>query len=266
MKGSATSFLMTFYRMCVMPLLAALVAAPTVAWADDANEILKSMSQYLASQKNLSVSFDSDIEVVTPEVQKIQFASSGQLELSRPDKIRARRTGGYNDVEIIFDGKTATVYGRNLNGYVQIDAPGSVDQLTDRLRNQFGMEVPGADLLSSDAYQVLSSDVISGAHIGRGVIDGVECEHLAFRGRETDWQIWVALGDRPLPLKYVITSKAIASAPEYTVVVKWKTDVQPSADAFVFTPPAGTKKLDTDALAGLDEIPREMEMAKGGQK
>jgi hypothetical protein len=116
--------------MAVMALVAAaMAAAPTVVWADDAKEILKSMSQYLANQKNLSASFDSDIEVITPEVQKIQFASSGHLEISRPNKIRASRTGGYADVEIIFDGKTATVYGKNLNGYVQIDAPGSVDQL-----------------------------------------------------------------------------------------------------------------------------------------
>jgi hypothetical protein len=119
--------------------------------------------------------------------------------------------------------------------------------------------------LSSDVYEVLSSDLISGAHIGRGVIDGVECEHLAFRGRDTDWQIWVQLGDRPLPRKYVITSKAIAGAPEYSVLIKeWKTDVQPSADAFVFVPPAGAKKLDIHALSGLDEIPPET--AKRGQK
>jgi hypothetical protein len=246
-------------------LVTVLAVAPSVVWADDANEILKAMSQFLANQKNISASFDSDIEVITPQVQKIQFASSGHFEMSRPDQILASRTGGYSDMKIVFDGKTATLYGKNINGYVQIDAPGSVDQLTDRLRNQFGMEIPGADLLSSHAYEVLMSDVISGAHIGRGVVDGVECQHLAFRGRDTDWQIWIQLGDRPLPRKYVITSKAVAGAPEYTVVIRnWKTDVQPSADAFVFTPPAGARKLDFKALSRLDEIP--LETGNGGQK
>jgi hypothetical protein len=246
-------------------LVTVLAVAPTVVWADDANEILKAMSQYLASQKNISASFDSDVEVITPQVQKIQFDSSGHFEMSRPGQIRASRTGGYSDMEIVFDGKTATLYGKNINGYVQIDAPGSVDQLTDRLRNQFGMMIPGADLLSSQPYEVLMSDVISGAHIGRGVVDGVECQHLAFRGGDTDWQIWIQLGDRPLPRKYVITSKAVAGAPEYTVVIRdWKTDVQPSADAFVFTPPEGSRKLDFKALSRLDEIPPET--GNGGQK
>jgi hypothetical protein len=125
--------------------------------------------------------------------------------------------------------------------------------------------LPGVDLLSSNVYDVLTSDVISGAHIGRGVVDGVECEHLAFRSEDTDWQIWVQLGNRPLPRKYVITSKAIAAAPEYTVVIKdWKTDVQPSANAFVFVPPPGAQKLDVKALSSFDEVPPEA--MKGDQK
>jgi hypothetical protein len=243
----------------------AFIAGSIPAQADDAEKILKEMSDYLGNQKNISASFDSDIEVITPQVQKIQFASSGHFEMSRPDKIHLRRTGGYSDVEIIFDGKTATVYGKQANGYIQADASGSVDQLVDRLRDKLGVALSGADLLSSNVYDVLTSDVISGTHIGHGVIDGVECEHLAFRSRDTDWQIWIQLGDRPLPRKYVVTSKAMAAAPQYTVVLKdWKTDVQPSADAFVFTPPAGAQQLDVKALSSFDEVPPEA--VKEGQK
>ena len=49
--------------------------------ADDSGprKILKSMSDYLAAQKTLSVTYDADIEVVTPDLQKIQFAASGAL-------------------------------------------------------------------------------------------------------------------------------------------------------------------------------------------
>jgi hypothetical protein len=112
---------------------------------------------------------------------------------------------------------------------------------------------------------VLIPDVISGAHIGRGVIDGVECEHLAFRSKSADWQIWIQLGDRPLPRKYVVTSRAMAAAPQYTVVLKdWKTDVQPSADAFVFTLPLGSQQLDVKALSSFDDV--RSEAVNGGQK
>ena len=240
-------------------------AGAAFAQGDDANKILMGMSEYLGGQKNISASFDTDIEVITPQIQKIQFASSGHFEMSRPDKLDFSRTGGYSDVEIIFDGKTATVFGKHVNGYVQADTPGSVDQLVDRLREKLGVALSGADLLASNIYNVLMSDVISGAHVGRGVIDGVECDHLAFRGKDTDWQIWTELGDRPLPRKYVITSKDVAAAPQYTVVIReWKTDAQPSADDFVFKPPSGARQLDVRALSSFDEVPPEA--VRGGKK
>jgi hypothetical protein len=203
--------------------------------------------------------------VITPDLQKIQFASSGQLLLSRPDKLRATRIGGYADIELVFDGKTATVFGKNINAFAQLDAPGSIDQLFDRLRNQSSAELPGADLLLSNAYDVLMSDVIEAKHIGQGVIDGVECEHLAFRNLDTDWQVWIEVGSRPIPRKYVITSKAVTGGPQYTLRIKdWKTDAQLGADAFVFKPSADAKKIDFKALSEIDEIPAGV--VPGGKK
>lgn len=237
---------------------AALLAVASTARADDgaAFKVLKGMSDYLASQKTISLSFDADVEVITPDIEKIQFASSGQLLLSRPDKLRAIRIGGYSDVEFVFDGKTASVVDRSTNGYVQFDAPGPVDQLIDKLRNDYAMALPGADLLASNVFEVLSEDVLHGADIGRGVIGGVECEHLAFRSQDTDWQLWVQVGDAPIPRKFVITSKTEAGAPQYTLVIReWKTDAQPAADAFAFKPAEGAKKLEPQALGGFDEVP-----------
>jgi hypothetical protein len=233
------------------------LSAPIAKAADDdALKILKGMSDYLANQKTISLSYDSDIEVITSDIQKIQFASSGQVLLSRPDKLRATRTGGYTDVEFVFDGKTASVLGKNVNAFAQVDAPGSVEQLVDKLRNDYSVALPGADLLASNAFDTLSADVTHAAHIGRGVVDGFECEHLAFRNDDTDWQLWVQVGDAPIPRKFVITSKTETAAPQYTLVIKeWVSDTKSSTDAFAFQAPAGATKLDAGALSALDEVP-----------
>ena len=146
---------------------------------------------------------------------------------------------------------------RICNKFVQVEAAGSVDELVARLRDQLGMAIPGADIMLSRSYDELTTDVIKAAHIGRGVIDGVECDHLAFRNHDVDWQLWVELGTRPIPRKYVITSKDVTGAPQYTLRIKdWKTDVPVAADAFSFTPPAGSQKVEVSALANLDEIPQ----------
>jgi hypothetical protein len=237
---------------------ACIAALATPAPAQDAAKVLKAMTDYTAGQKSISAAFDSDIEVITPELQKLQFTSSGQMRLNRPDKLRIKRTGGYTDVEMVFDGKTLSLYGNNAKTYVQADLAGSVDQLIDRLQSTSGGAMPGTDLLLTNSFDELTANVIDARHIGQGVIDGVECEHLAFRGIDTDWQIWIESGARPIPRKYVITSKTLAGAPQYTLKIKdWKSDVPTDADTFVFKPPADTTKADLNALAMMefDEVP-----------
>lgn len=233
------------------------IAATQGARADDPAKILKGMTDYLAGQKSLSAKFDSDIEVITPELQKIQFASSGEMKMNRPDKLRIRRTGGYADVELVYDGKMVSLYGNNAKSYVQADMAGTIDQMISTLQSRSGAGMPGADLLLSNSYDELMVNVLDGMHIGQGVVDGVECEHLAFRGPDTDWQIWIEPGAKPVPRKYVITSKTVAGAPQYTLRLRdWKTDAIADGD-FAFKPPADATKvaLDSAVMIEFDEIP-----------
>jgi hypothetical protein len=230
----------------------------SIARADDAAQILKTATDYVAAQQSITAKFDTDIEVITPDLQKIQFTSSGQLQLKRPDRLRFKRTGGYVDAEMIYDGKTLTLYGNNAKTYVQADDPGTIDHIIDVLQSTAGAAMPGTDLLISHAYDELMANVVDAKHIGQGVVDGVECEHLAFRGSETDWQIWIETGSRPVPRKYVITSKTLAGAPQYTLRIKdWNTDAIADAEAFVFKPPADTTKVSfaPENMMQFDELP-----------
>src|SRR5262249_6220304 len=142
---------------------------------------MKAMSDYMAAQKALSFDFDSNLDVVTKDGQKITLASSGTVTLNRPDKVRASRSGGFADVEMVFDGKTATVLGKNANAYAQVAAAGTVDQLIDTLHDKYHRPLPGADLLLSNVYDQLMPPVQDVKDLGSGVVGGVECNHLAFR-------------------------------------------------------------------------------------
>ncbi len=250
------------WQACVAGFLSAAIATvgPATPYAraqdaGDARAILKAMSDYLSSQKSISATFNTDIEVITPDLQKIQFDSSGQLQLSRPDKVHATRIGGYTDVEMFFDGKTFVVENKKDKLFAEADSPGSVDQLIDKIRSQLGVELPGADLFVSNPYNVLSADVVDAKHIGRGVVNGVECEHLAFRNDDTDWQIWVEVGAKPIPRKFIITSKVVTGAPQYTLLITdWKSDSMIPPGAFAFKAPDGVKKVDFKSLLDIDEV------------
>ena len=241
----------------------ALASQASAQGAGEAEKLLKAMTDYVVGQKAISVTYDSDVEVITSQLQKIQFTSSGQVQLSRPDKLRATRTGGYRDVEIVYDGKLLTVNNKDTKDYAQIEAPGTAEELIDVLREKHGVVAPGADLLLSNVFNVMMLDVVEGAVIGKGVIDGVECDHLAFRNVETDWQIWIESGAKPIPRKYVITSKGIGEAPQYTLRIKdWKNDV--AADAFAFKADPAAKKIAINQLGDIDEVPQGI--SKAGAK
>ena len=229
-------------------------ATTTGQSADNAKALLKAMSDYLAAQKTISMDFDSTFEVVSKDHQKLQLATSGTVELSRPDKIHTTRKSGFSDTEMVFDGKTVSILGKGQNAYVQADAPGTVDNLIDQLRDKFHRQLPGADLLQADVYDTLMADVTDIKDLGSGVINGQECDHLAFRAKDTDWQIWIAQGKNPYPCRYVITSKSVDQAPQFTMEIRdWKAGGSPAASDFTFTPPAGAKKLDAKDLETLKE-------------
>jgi hypothetical protein len=222
--------------------------------AQNAKARLKAMSDYLAAQKAISLGYDTVFEVVTNEHQKLQIATSGTMLLNRPDKIRAIRKTGFSDTETVFDGKTLSILGKVQNAYVQTEVPGTIDTLIDQLRDRFHRQLPGADLLLQNVYGELMADVTDVKDLGSGIIGGTECDHFAFRAKETDWQIWIAQGANPYPCRYVITSKDVDQAPQFTMVVRdWKAGAGVAGDDFAFNPPAGAKKLDAKDLQALKE-------------
>jgi hypothetical protein len=252
-------------HMAAPRLLGAVALAASLGFASgaradeaDAKRLMKAMSDYMAKQTIVSFGFDSSLEIVTKDHQKLMLASSGKVELSRPDKIRSTRDGGFSDVEMVFDGKTLTVVNKDANEYAQADVPGTLDNLVDELREKFHKPVPGADLLMSNIYDQLMPLVTDIKDLGTGVVGGTKCDHLAFRNQDVDWQIWIAQGDRPYPCRYVITAKQVDQAPQYTVQVRdWKTGGDTTAAGYEFTNATNARKVDVSGLGDIDELPGE---------
>ena len=147
----------------------------------EAKRLLKAMSDDLAAQTAISFDYNATLEVVTNDDQKLALASSGTIALNRPDKIHATRAGGFVDAETVFDGKTLTLLGKNANKYTQLEAPGTIEHLIDELRDKYYRPLPAADLLMSNSYAELMQDVYNSKDLGSGVINGAECDFLAFR-------------------------------------------------------------------------------------
>jgi len=244
------------------------VSAITIAHAGeaDAKKMLKAMSDYMASEKAISFNFDAGLEVVTKDDQKLALLSSGSVVLNRPDKVRVTRAGGFAGIELMSDGKTVTLFGKNTNIYVQADAPGTVDQLVNDLQEKFKRPLPAADLLLTNSYDELMSDVTDVKDLGSGVIGGVECDHLAFRKKDVDFQIWVAQGSKPYPCRFSITSRTVSGSPQYSIQLRdWKTGGEVASADFTFKNASNANKVEVkDVRDKFSDLPSNFTMGTIG--
>jgi hypothetical protein len=210
-----------------------------------ADAVLRSMTKYMAGLKQFSVQAESTLEVVTTEGQKIQFIAPATVTVSRPDKLHAERRGDIVDQSFYYDGKSLTLYDPATKYYATVPAPANIDAMLDFARTKLDVFAPGSDLIDTRAYERLMQDVKAGTYLGLAVVGGYRCHHVAYRGAEVDWQLWVREGNQSIPCRYVITSKDIAGAPQFTTQIV-KFDAAPKIDAarFRFTPPAGSRPVE----------------------
>jgi hypothetical protein len=230
-------------------VVVALAPAPAVAQPEgigpQAAKLLRAATSFLAAQKQFSVHTRSTIEAVLASGQKLQFDHAANLSVLRPNRMRAERRGELVDQVFYYDGKSLTLFNPKDGFYATVAAPATLEEMLDFARQSLDIVAPAGDLLYENAFEILMQDVKSGFVVGKGVIEGVRCDHLAFRAAEVDWQIWIQEGKQPLPRKLVITSTDVAGAPQFTVVMtKWNLAPKFSDGTFTFTPPKGARKVD----------------------
>jgi len=221
------------------------VLAEPTGIAPQAQQLLKASTDFLASQQQFSLDTSSSIEVVLASGQKIQFDHTARQSVQRPNKLRAERTGDLVDQVIYYDGQSLTLHNPSDNYYATLPAPGTIEEMLDFAREKLDIIAPAGDLLYKNAYEILMQNVTSGFVVGKGVVDGVRCDHLAFRAPLVDWQIWIEEGARPLPRKLVITTRDKANAPQFTVVSSnWNLAPKFTDETFSFKPPKCPKKVE----------------------
>lgn len=237
-------------------ILAAAIVWPAVGHAQsaaidpEALRLLRRSTDYVAGLKQFRVDTHSSIEVVLENGQKLQLDHAAVLTVRRPNKLRAERVGELVDQVFIYDGKSLTVSLPKDGYHATVPAPATIDDMLDFARDRFDLIAPGADLIYANAYDRLTDKLTSAVVVGDAVSAGVRCDHLAFRNDEVDWQICIQQGDKPLPRKYVVTSKKMPQSPSFTVVMsRWDSAVKATDAMFRFVPGKGSRGMELKTAA-----------------
>jgi hypothetical protein len=217
--------------------LSAIGAAASKGIDPDADRILRRMTNYLASLRSFQV-------VVTKTGQKMQIATESKVSVLRPSRLASEQVGAHNGMGFWYDGRTMTLECRANLTYGTLPAPPTIDETINRARREFQIDAPGADLISSDPYDVLTEQIKGGHFVGRETMDGVAVNHIALVGDQGDLQLWIKDGPEPLPVRYSITNKVTKGEPEVSVhLTNWETKVSIPASTFEFRAPASATRV-----------------------
>jgi hypothetical protein len=209
----------------------------------DAISALDSMGAYLRTLTAFQVRAAITSEEVLLDGEKVQLANVADMVAMKPDRLRLSMTSDRKERLFLYDGKNFTLYAPRKNFYATVPAPPTIRELADRLDNQYGIEMPFVDLFRWGTPESNAKEISAAADIGPSVIDGITCEHYAFRQPGLDWQVWIQEGDFPLPRKLVLTTLTDEARPQYEATYTW--NLAPSVDsaAFAFVPPKDAKKI-----------------------
>jgi hypothetical protein len=214
----------------------------------DAMEALNKMGAYLRSLKAFQVTAEVTDEEVLPDGQKLQFGSLAELIAEKPNHLRVDVNSDRKHRVFFFDGKTFTLYAPRPRFYATVDAPATIAEMANQLESKYGIDLPFVDLFRWGTPESGAEDIKDATDIGASQVDGVTCEHYAFRQSGLDWEIWIQQGDFPLPRKIVLTTMTDDARPQHVSRYTWNLAPSMNAATFAFAPTKDDKKI---ALAEL---------------
>jgi len=223
-------------------------AAPTPPAAKepvpDAQAILRQSCDLLKNQPQFSFKAEVTNDVVYYGGKKLQYGLEVTASFRRPDRFRLDGDGDLESKQLIFDGKTLTLYDKDKNTYASIDVAGDIDAALDKAYKDYGVRVGLAELGSSKLCERAGKDLAHSLYVGLHQVRGVPCHHLAFDRKDRHYQVWIDAGAQPVLRKMVVTRKDLPGSPQWTGYFSdWNFSPTFADNLFTFVPPAGAQKI-----------------------
>jgi hypothetical protein len=161
-----------------------------------AMELLKAMSERLASAKTLSFTAAAGFEFPSKLGPPIVYTTRYDVALQRPDRFRVLMPGDGPASEFYYDGKSMIAYAPVENLAAVADAPPTIDAMLKRAYESASIYFPFTDLVLADPYSALAGGKLA-FYIGpSGTVGGVKTEMVAWANDDVFLQIWIGVDDK----------------------------------------------------------------------
>ena len=211
----------------------------------EAKAILMRMAEFMAKTRSFSVEARDSYDVYQKSGQKIEFSEIRKITMVRPDRFRIEVEGSDgNKSMVLFDGKELTISSPNQNVYARTPKPGSIDDAIVYFVRDLGMKLPLSVLMQTTAPKELHQRTQRLDYVEKTSIFGTPAHHLAGRTEGVDYQLWIEDGDRPLPLRLVLTYRNEKGQPQFRAQFSnWNLAPTVPSSLFEFVPPPGVQQI-----------------------
>jgi hypothetical protein len=234
---------LTAGSIVLLSMTASVKTQHNAAIEPEAMTALTKMGEYLRSLTAFQVEAVTNREDVLEDGQKVQFTGATRMLVRMPDRFHIAADSDRHHREFFYDGKTFTLLARRSNLYASVAAPATIAALVDALDDRHDVALPLEDLFRWGGPQSKHDAITSAMFVGPSEIGGVTCGHYAFRQQGLDWQVWIQMGDYPLPRKLVLTTMTDEARPQYLSTFTWNLAPSFNDAAFTFVPPQGAGRV-----------------------
>ena len=225
-------------------MFSASAVSPAPAVKPQPMAVLKQMAAYLRSLDRFTVRVEKTTDLILPTDQRLHSDQTMEIAIQKPNRLRANYLNLSGGRQLFYDGATFSLYTPEANVYASAAAAPTIDETLDLLAKQYRISLPVTDLLVANPDSRLAQNLTSETYVGRILVRGVPCHHLAFRTPEVDWEIWIEDGPKPLPRRLALTDKSVKGSPQMIANLSdWNLAPQFSADFFTFKPPQNAQKI-----------------------
>jgi hypothetical protein len=178
--------------------------------------------------------------------QPLHIFHAMNIVVRHPDRFSVRVTGDDGSHDLLYDGKTVSLFLPAEKKYATISAQGDIGSALDAVTNRLGADFPLADFFTEAPDKSFLSGVVAGWQVGTAKIGGIDCRHLFFTQQAgVDLELWVENNTASTPRRLIVTYRLLPGQPNFIAEFSdWNFGAKPADTVFAFTPPAGATKID----------------------
>ena len=208
--------------------------------------IVNSMTTFMKALPQFYVAGQVSYDKVYQDNNKILYAFDFDYYVKRPGSFQLNLDGDEQNKQILFNGKTLTIYDADKAMYAVIESPSTltIDEVLDKAK-EHKLMLALLDVGRSNFGDNLLKDVVKSAYVGLSSVGDISCHHVAFTKQDISYQLWIEEGDKPFLRKFTVTLKTNPAMPSWTAeITDWNLAPVLPEGWTEFVPKAGMKKIE----------------------